>query len=433
MNNADILIIGAGTAGLMAAHTLSKAGKKVIVLEARGRAGGRIHTLNDGRFSKYVELGAEFIHGNLPVTSQLLKEAGVSHHSTAGEFWNYRNGEFSKDHEFIEGWDKLMQALNELKEDMTIGDFLLERFDGDKHQQMRTSVTRFVSGYDTADPFRVSAFALREEWGGEDEESQGRTNDGYGKMIGYLVQDAERNGMQLHLNTIVREIHYGNGKVKAISDKGIVFSAEKAVIALPLGVLQGDNDTESAITFQPDIPDYKKAFEQIGFGAIVKILLEFKDAFWKREEVTELAGESLEKLGFIISDQEIPTWWTQYPDEPAILTGWLGGPPAKKRKYFSNNELLERGLQSLADIFKLSENELKDNLMAWEVVNWTIDPFTLGSYVYDTIDSHKARQILTKPIENTIYFAGEFVYEGQAMGTVEAALTSGLDVAKKIL
>lgn len=433
MNNADILVIGAGAAGMMVAHTLSKAGKKVIVLEARSRAGGRIHTLNDGRFSKYVELGAEFIHGNLPVTSQLLKEAGISHHSTAGEFWNYRDGKFNKDHEFIEGWDKLMHELNKLKEDITIGDFLLEHFDGDKHQRLRSSVTRFVSGYDTADPFKASAFALREEWSGEDEESQARTNDGYGKMISYLVQDAEKNGMRLYLNTIVKEIHYGDDKVKVISDKGIVFSAEKAVIALPLGVLHGANNTESAITFRPDIPAYNKAFEQIGFGAIIKILLEFKEPFWKREEVTELAGESLSKLGFILSDEEIPTWWTQYPDKSSILTGWLGGPPAEKRKHLSNSQLLERGLQSLAGIFKIGEKELKDNLVASEVVNWTTDPFTLGSYVYDTIDSHTAREVLTKPIENILYFAGEFTYEGQAMGTVEAALTSGLEVAKKLL
>ncbi|MGN6639464.1 MAG: flavin monoamine oxidase family protein, partial [Mucilaginibacter sp.] len=333
----------------------------------------------------------------------------------------------------IEGWDKLMQALNKLKEDITIGDFLLEHFNGDKYQRLRSSVTRFVSGYDTADPFKASAFALREEWGGEDEESQGRTSEGYGKMISYLVQEAEKRGLKLHLNTIVKEIHYTEGKVKAISDKGIVFSAEKVIIALPLGVLQGDNNTESSIVFQPGIPAYKKAFEQIGFGAIIKILLEFKDAFWKRDEITDLAGESLSKMGFILSDEEIPTWWTQYPDTSAILTGWLGGPPAEKKKHLSNNELLNRGLQSLVGIFNISENELKNNLVAWEVVNWTINPFTLGSYVYDTVDSHKAREVLTKPIENTLYFAGEFTYEGQAMGTVEAALTSGLDVAKKIL
>src|SRR5882757_56541 len=77
MKNADILIIGAGAAGLMAAHELSKAGKRVIILEAQNRIGGRIYTLDDTSFLKYAELGAEFVHGDLPVTLQLPKESEI--------------------------------------------------------------------------------------------------------------------------------------------------------------------------------------------------------------------------------------------------------------------------------------------------------------------------------------------------------------------
>src|ERR1700761_9540378 len=112
MKSTDVLIIGAGAAGLMAAYTLSKAGKKVTVLEARNRIGGRIHTLHNESFFRHAELGAEFVHGNLPVTMQLLKEAGIGYTSTGGEFWQYEKGEFSKDRHFIEGWDILMKKLN---------------------------------------------------------------------------------------------------------------------------------------------------------------------------------------------------------------------------------------------------------------------------------------------------------------------------------
>ena len=68
MEISDILIIGAGATGLMAAYKLSEAGKKVIVLEARNRTGGRIHTMSHESFFKHAELGAEFVHGDLPVT-----------------------------------------------------------------------------------------------------------------------------------------------------------------------------------------------------------------------------------------------------------------------------------------------------------------------------------------------------------------------------
>ncbi len=94
MKDIDILIIGAGAAGLMAAYTLSNAGKKVAILEARNRAGGRIHTLENASFFKHAELGAEFVHGNLPITLRLLKKAGIRYYPAWGEMWHYSNGAF---------------------------------------------------------------------------------------------------------------------------------------------------------------------------------------------------------------------------------------------------------------------------------------------------------------------------------------------------
>jgi monoamine oxidase len=68
----SILIIGAGAAGLIAARRLSAAGHAVTVLEASDRIGGRIHTIQPPGFVRPIEAGAEFMHGKLPVTMQLL-------------------------------------------------------------------------------------------------------------------------------------------------------------------------------------------------------------------------------------------------------------------------------------------------------------------------------------------------------------------------
>ena len=103
MKPTDIIIIGAGAAGLMAAYTLVKAGKKVTILEARNRIGGRIHTINNKSFSKPVELGAEFIHGDLPVTLGLLKAGGIRF-SRAGS----RCGSTTTGH-----WNKAMSLLKD--------------------------------------------------------------------------------------------------------------------------------------------------------------------------------------------------------------------------------------------------------------------------------------------------------------------------------
>jgi monoamine oxidase len=432
MKNTEIIVIGAGATGLMAAYELTKAGKRVIVLEARNRTGGRIHTLDDTSFFKYAELGAEFVHGDLPVTLKVLKEAGIEIIPASGEMWNYRNGKFSKEYQQIDNWSLLMQKLSKLEQDTSIGDFLQQEFGEDEYAGLRDWVSRFVAGYDGADPFKASAFALRKEWQSEDDGAQHRVKNGYCRMISYLANESKKKGAQLFLNSVVKKIHWEHGHVEVITVDEVSYKAGKVIIALPLGVMQAASSEQGAISISPSIPRYQEAIQQMGFGAIVKILLEFKKAFWEDEEIARLAGNSLKEMSFLLSNEEVPTWWTQYPTHSTVLTGWLGGPPAEKKKNTSNEELFQQSLQSLSNIFKLSVDELKANLIAWNISNWTADPFTRGSYAYDTVEAPAARKILNTPINKTIYFAGEYLYDGPAMGTVEAALTSGLNTAKDL-
>src|SRR3954471_16442535 len=100
MTNYDVIIIGAGAAGLVVAKQLSKAGVHVALLEARNRIGGRAYTCRDENFKMPVELGAEFIHGNLPTTFKLLKEYGISYSPTRGQIWHAQRGEMEKDKDF---------------------------------------------------------------------------------------------------------------------------------------------------------------------------------------------------------------------------------------------------------------------------------------------------------------------------------------------
>jgi monoamine oxidase len=433
MNNTDVLIIGAGATGLMAACILAKAGKKVTVLEARERCGGRIHTLNNELFFKNAELGAEFVHGDLPVTLNLLNEAGIKYHSAGGELWRYKNGEFNKEEEQAEGWDLMMNKLHELKQDSTIAAFLQREFPGAKYEELKSSVLKFVSGYDTADPDKASALALRKEWENEDDGAQHRIKGGYGAMINYLEEECNAAGASIWLNSIVKDIYWQTGKIKAITNDGTVYEGTQILIALPLGVLQAGAHEKGAIGFVPAIPEQSKAIIDMGFGAIIKILLEFNKPFWEDEFGDASAGISLKNMGFLLSDEEIPTWWTQTPQHSPVLTGWLGGGAAAKKINTPDEEILKQALQSLSNIFKRDAVELKDKLVAFHIVNWTNDPFTRGSYAYDTIAAPQARKLLNKPVNETVFFAGEYLYKGPAMGTVEAALTSGKEVAERIL
>ncbi|MBS7563466.1 FAD-dependent oxidoreductase [Mucilaginibacter sp. Bleaf8] len=433
MEKADVLIIGAGAAGLMAAYTLAKAGKQVTVLEACNRTGGRIHTLGNSLFFKQAEVGAEFVHGQLPVTLELLQQAGIGYSPIDGEMWQYRNGTFTKNAGMIEGWDLLMKKLNALKEDTTLDAFLETHFTDIKFEELKTSVRRYAAGYDTSDPARVSMLALRNEWLHEDDEHQYRIEGGYCALIQYLANEVKANNGQIYLNEPVTELHWQQGNAKVITAEQNSYEADKVIIALPLGVLQAPANQQGAVTFYPPIVAQAEAIQKMGFGAIIKVLLQFDNAFWEDEITEQLAGESLKDMLFLFSDEQIPTWWTQAPAHVPLLTGWLGGTPAEEWKALSPEEVLTNALQSLSNIFNRSVDGLKEQLVAWHVANWTAEPYTRGSYAYDTIDTPDALKVLSQPVEDTLFFTGEYMYSGTAMGTVEAALTSGQNVAKQIM
>lgn len=432
MNTAEILVIGAGAAGLMAARELANAGKKVIVLEAQERIGGRIHTVYENTSAKHIELGAEFVHGDLPVTLGLLREAGIKYNSASAAMWRYSDGKFTTNEYFITDWDLLIDKLNKLEQDTDIDDFIQKNFPGDEYAALRESVRQFVSGYDTADPKKASCFALRKEWQNEDESAQHRIEGGYAELMNYLANKCKNNGGEVHLNVIAKDIYHEPGKVSVITADGTAYHAEKVILAVPPGVLQAGTNEKGAMTFHPPIKSHQEAIMQMGFGAVIKIVLEFTEAFWESEQTQTLAGKDLKDMGYLFSTEEIPTWWTQFPQRSTVFTGWIGGPYAAAKKDIPDDEILLQGLQSISNIFKLSIDELKRMLQNWHIVNWTAKPFTRGSYAYDTVDAPTARKTLNTPADNTIYFAGEYLYEGSAMGTVEAALTNGKAAAERI-
>jgi monoamine oxidase len=91
--------------------------------------------------------------------------------------------------------------------------------------------------------------------------------------------------------------------------------------------------------------------------------------------------------------------------------------------------LLEKGLDSLAELFRFSKEWIRGELLTAQVVNWAKDPFACGAYSYPTLGAVNAIKVLSEPLVNTLYFAGEAIYNGPAQGTVDAALDSGRKAA----
>lgn len=431
MNEFDVIVVGAGASGLMTALELARAGKRVQVLEGRNRIGGRIHTVPDARRTGVIELGAEFIHGDLPVTQQLLKEAGLSFHRAGGEMWRYKNGNLTEDELFIPEWEQLVYQLKQLQADMPLADFLFAYFPGKQYELLRKAVIDYAAGYDTADPAVASTFALREEWLQEEDAPQYRINNGYGALIHYMADCITALGSQIITDAVVKEVHWQPQRVSVTTREGDCYKAAYAVMALPLGVLKALPSEPAAIAFVPAVTVSEQAFQLIGMGAVIKVILEFSVAFWKDRAVA--GGNDLKNMQFLFSDQAVGTWWTQMPDERAILTGWLGGYKATEASYASKEELIEAALSSLAGIFDIAVSSLEEQLVAWWATDWTAEPLTSGSYSYATVHTHDAVKTLSEGVANTLLWAGEAFYTGPLIGTVEAALVSGQQVAARLL
>lgn len=409
-----ILIIGAGAAGLMAARTALAAGHQVTLLEASDRIGGRIHTIQPAGFTQPIEAGAEFMHGKLPLTMQLLKEAGMQYEPMKGAMIRVQNGQWSAQEEFTIGWDELMERMGELKEDLTLANFLQRYFGDDKYKALRQSVQRFAEGFDLADINKASTLAIYEEWKNEQDEQYG-IPAGYTQLMQFLQQDCIGKGCSMHTSCAVTTIRWQAGHVQVITNNGREFNAAKLIITVPLGVLQA-----GAINFEPAIDNYIEAARQIGYGSVIKVHLQFKEAFWYSYK---------KDIGFLLSNETVPTWWTHYPDQRPLLTGWLGDPQTEQLYKAGEQSILQYSLQSLSNIFKETSGALSSLLTAWHVINWHDVPHISGAYSYSTLTTPAARELLNTAIEQTVFFAGEACYDGANGGTVEAALVSGQQAA----
>lgn len=411
----DIIVVGAGAAGLSAAKVLAKAGYHVCILEASATAGGRISTIKEG-FQNYVEAGAEFIHGKLPFTFKLLKDAGLTYDVVEGKMIGIQNGKRQTE-EHDEHWNEFMSKLTKLRKDITILQFLEENFFKPEYKHLCEAVQRFSEGFDLADISKASILAIKDEWKNIDKK-QFRVNGGYIQLIDHLVNCCRRPNTEFHFNSCVNKIEYETEDVTVFTTENKKLRARNLIITVSAGILQS-----GIIQFKPELSDHAAAIQGLGFGNVIKFLLEFKTCFWNKFD---------DKTGFFLTNEEIPTWWTQIPTETNLLTGWLGGPNATKKVFESEDSLLHTSLLSLSSIFHIPPAVLRKELINYKIINWLNQPYIKGGYSYQTLHSKQAVKILSTPIENTVYFAGEAISNSKSLGTVESALQSGYDTAKKI-
>ena len=392
MQTPDVIIIGAGAAGLAAADELSRKGARVLILEARERIGGRCWTRRVPGLSIPVELGAEFIHGEAQVTHALLRRAGL----TVG-------GRLQPMNAFADAQRAVRGAR--LERDESFQAFLRKRR---MPAKTKTFARMMVEGFDAADPRRVSAMSIIEEWGaGSLGSSQPRPQGGYGALLHWLGNAVVANGARLHLGTEVRRIRW---KRHLAAVDGI--RAPRVIVTLPLGVLQA-----GPLRF----PQKRSALRKLASGPVVRVALRFDTPFWEKRA----RGVAF----FHSPGAPFPTFWTPLPMRAPLLTCWAGGPKAARLTGSSHAKLVDAALASVQSVFG---NNVRGQLAAAYAQDWMHDPHSRGGYSYVLVGGDGAREELATPLDDTIFFAGEAT-DSEEAGTVAGALRSGIRAARQAM
>lgn len=413
--NPEILVLGAGAAGLAAAAELARAGRRVLVLEARDRVGGRCWTRRLPGVSAPIELGAEFIHGRPEATLRLLKSAGIATIDSVRASRYVEHGKLVPIDAFAEAQRAVRGAV--VREDLSFASFLARRR---LAARTRTFARLMVQGFDAADPARVSARSIIEEWGGGASmgASQPRLAGGYGPFLEGLAAEALDDGARLRLQAVVHGIRWRRGAVRVEGDfrgRRFVEKARRAIVTLPLGVLQS-----GAVRFRPGLRGKQEALRQLASGTVIKAALRFERAFWEKR----WRGTAF----FHAPRAAFPTFWTPLPARVPLLIAWAGGPKAERLARLSDANLIEQALRGVRTIF----GDVPV-LEAALVADWQRDPFARGAYSYVRTGGEGAREKLAEPVADTLYFAGEATDTAGEAGTVAGALQSGTRAARELL
>lgn len=431
----DVLIIGAGAAGLAAAAELARHKRSALVLEARDRIGGRCWSRHEPGLPIPVEMGAEFIHGRPVATFSLLRKAGIAVAERAGSRWFLRRGRIQPRAraKILTRIQKAMEQAGPPRRDVSFQAFLDRNLRDRLSPEERTFALRMVEGYDAADPERVSARSIVQEWAGEGtaNDASFRPLDGYGALMGALASGLEGSEVRLQLQSVVHTIRWKRGRVEVEGTfLGNPFRerAARAIVTLPLGVLQLPPGAPGAIRFAPALKEKQRALDGLASGPVVRLALRFRTAFWE-----ELDGGRYRDAGFFQSaDAAFPTFWTMLPVRVPLLIAWAGGPRASRMAGMETAEKVRHAVESLRSFFG-DRVDVEAQLEAVWHHDWQSDPYARGAYAYVTVGGSRARKGLAASLRQTLYFAGEATdYDGEA-GTVAGALQSGVRAAREVL
>ncbi|HEV8629204.1 MAG TPA: NAD(P)/FAD-dependent oxidoreductase [Thermoanaerobaculia bacterium] len=431
MERADVVVVGAGVAGLVAARELRRQGLGVLVLEARDRIGGRVFTHRDPRLPLPVELGAEFVHGEAPLTRGLLAEAALTTYDVGGEGWRARGGKLAH----TDPWkpiDHILRRIDGEAPDRSFDDFLAG-LRGPGVARDGRAAREFVESFHAADAAEVSVRWLAPEPREQPSETVfqvARVEGGYDGLPRWLARELEA---ELRLQSPVAAIAWRRGHVEvtlrreAPGDRRLV--ARAAIVTVPLGVLAA---AAGALLLQPDPPRIRRACARLAMGAVTRLVCWFRTPPWSAGPDAP-QPERLARASFIqTSGPTFRVWWTSYPLSWPLVVAWTGGPRAAAIAARGRGAVESTAMAELAAALGVPRRAVTSRLVATWMHDWQADVHSRGAYSYARVGGAGTARSLSRPVEGTLFFAGEATDAGGRTGTVEGALASGLRAARQV-
>lgn len=414
----DAIVIGAGAAGLGAARKLADGGKKVLVLEARDRIGGRMWT-DRKTLSIPHERGCELIHGHNVSTWDLVKQQNIKTHR-----WEETYGKATpRDKSWINVKD--YETFHFPQSAPSFPDGLPEPSDGETalHWLERVGIPR--SNYpisilaievDTVQFNELPAawvygeieyaLSMQELSGRMEPQAYGdyRVIGGYDQVLKPLTK-----GVTIRLSSPVRTIEYSKNGVEIHTAKGS-YKSKVVVMAVPGGVLKA-----GSIKFDPPLPDTrKKAFSEIIYLPVYKNILEFS-----RPVIP--AGKGIARNWDVaaIFSQNPPSMWDASRGTPGykgqLIVNWMTGGKAQE---LLDLPVAQRHRAGLETVQKLAgDHGLKYKKAS--TYDWSKDQYALGAYP----GPFSRRSGLSDPIEGVLFWAG------MVTSTVHSSRDSGTKTA----
>ena len=430
---ADVIIIGAGIAGLSAAKILKNKGLSVLILEARGRIGGRIWT--DKSLGFPVDLGASWIHG---INKNPIKQlADQFHIKTVPTNYNasqvyHPKGKLlsgSEENQLYKRYDgiyrllmdirrkRMQQRLPDISWQQALDQVLSQQsFNANALAELYFALNTEIEHEYAADLSQLSLFNWDVEtpFGGSDH----LVLNGYSQIVENIVKTA---GLTANILThqVVQHIDYGSASGVQITTNQAVFSASRVIVTLPLGVLKANT-----VEFYPALPKAKQvAIARLGMGILNKTYLHFPDYFWQQDE----------RIQIIDSISMVKGHWAEwlnshYYTRQPVLLGFNAGQHGSEIEAMSDGEIIDEAMQTL---FQRYGNDIPQP-EAQLITRWGSDPFSLGSYSYIATGASVADyQELAKSVNQRLFFAGEATSSDHP-STVHGAFLSGLREANKV-